>query len=98
AKKAADKKKADDAKKAADQKRIEQAKLDDSQAKPADDISNIINSEDTRGATTDNGGTPNLGKANGRSATLSNSEMGALIAAMRDCINVPLGAAEEGAK
>lgn len=103
AKKAAEeKKKADDAKKAADkkkadeQKRIEQAKAD--QAKQADDVADIINTEESRGATTGEGGEKTLGKADGRSATLSQSQIDGLVAQIRGCINVPPGASEAGSE
>ena len=95
-------KKAEDEKKKkaaaeAEKKRIEQAKADQA-AKVADEVANLINNEESRGATTGQGGQQTLGKETGRSATLSQTEMGALVAAMRKCYNPPLGAAEEGAK
>jgi colicin import membrane protein len=103
AKKAADeKKKADDAKKAADKKkadekkRIEQAKAD--QAKQADDVASIINNEQSRGAVTGDGGEKSLGKEDGRSATLSQSQIDGLVAQIRQCISVPAGAAEAGSE
>jgi hypothetical protein len=103
AKKLADKKKAEaDAKKAADkkkadeQKRIEQAKADDA-AKLADDVANIINNEDTRGATTGDGGEKTLGKADGRSATLSQSELDGLASQIKGCISMPAGAEDAAA-
>jgi colicin import membrane protein len=103
AKKAAEeKKKADDAKKAADkkkadeQKRIEQAKAEE--AKKADDVAAIINNEDSRGAVTGDGGEKTLGKEDGRSATLSQSQIDGLVAQIRSCINVPPGAAESGSE
>lgn len=97
-----EKKKADDAKKAAErkkaeeQKRIEQAKADD--AKLADELANIINNEDSRGATTGDGGQKTLGKQDGRSATLSQSQIDGLVAQIRGCIAVPPGAAEAGSE
>jgi len=104
AKKKADeeKKKADDAKKAADkkkadeQKRIEQAKAD--QAKTADQINDIINNESSRGAVTGDGGEKTLGKQDGRSATLSQSQIDGLVAQIRGCISVPAGASEAGSE
>lgn len=104
AKKKADeeKKKADDAKKAADkkkadeQKRIEQAKAD--QAKEADQLASIINNEDSRGATTGDGGEKTLGRQDGRSATLSQSQIDGLVSQIRGCIAVPPGASEAGSE
>ncbi len=106
-KKADEKAKADAAKKKADEekkkkaaadekKRIEQAKAAE-QKKIADEVADIINNEDSRGATTGKGGQPTLGKETGRSATLSQSEMAGLSAAMKACFSPPPGAAEEGA-
>lgn len=102
AKKAAEeKKKADDAKKAAEkkkaeEKRIEQAKAEE--AKKADDVANIINNEESRGAVTGEGGEASLGKEDGRSATLSQSQIDGLVAQIRECINVPAGASEAGSE
>lgn len=102
AKKAAEeKKKADDAKKAAekkkaDEKRIEQAKAEE--AKKADDVANIINNEESRGAVTGEGGEASLGKEDGRSATLSQSQIDGLVAQIRECINVPAGASDAGSE
>ena len=90
AKKAADKKKADE------QKRIEQAKADQA-AKVADDVANIINNEDTRGATSGDGGEKTLGKTDGRSATLSQSELDGLASQIRGCISMPAGAEDASA-
>jgi len=102
-KKSADeKKKADDARKAADkkkadeQKRIEQAKAEE--AKKADEINDIINNEDSRGATSGDGGEKTLGKEDGQSATLSQSQIDGLVAQIRGCINVPPGASEAGSE
>ncbi len=89
ARKAAEKKKADE------QKRIEQARADEA-AKIADDVASIINNEESRGATTGAGGEPTLGKETGRSATLSKSEIDGLVSQIRQCMNVPAGAADEG--
>ena len=103
AKKAADeKKKADDAKKAADKKkadekkRIEQAKAEE--AKQADNVADIINNEDSRGAVTGDGGEASLGKEDGRSATLSQSQIDGLVAQIRNCINMPAGASDAGSE
>ncbi|MBK8085478.1 MAG: hypothetical protein IPK28_17520 [Devosia sp.] len=100
---AEDKKKAEDAKKAADkkkadeQKRIEQAKADEP-LDLTDELANIINNEESRGSTTGDGGEKTLGRQDGRSATLSQSEIGALIAQIRDCIALPAGAEEADAR
>jgi hypothetical protein len=99
AKAEADKKKAEEEKKrkaAEEKKRVEQAKAD--QAKQvADEVANLINNEQSRGATTGSGGQATLGRQDGRSATLSQSEMAGLVAAMRACFSPPPGSAEEGA-
>lgn len=102
--KAADDKKAEDEKKkkeeearkkaAEDQKRIEQAKADADAAKLADQVANIINNEETRGATTGEGGQATLGKETGRSARLSQSQIDGLVAQIKGCINMPAGAEE----
>ncbi len=99
---AEDKKKADEAaakaaeqKKLEEQKRIEQAKADEAQ-KLADEVANLINQEESRGATTGQGGQATLGREDGRSATLSKSEIDGLVAQIKQCLNVPAGAAEAG--
>lgn len=89
AKKAADQKKADE------QKRVEQAKTDEAK-KLADEVANLINQENSRGATTGQGGQATLGREDGRSATLSKSEIDGLVAQIKQCLNVPAGAAEAG--
>lgn len=55
----------------------------------ADRIAEIINQEPSRGATTGAGGEQSLGAPTGQSATLTQSEMDALVAAMRRCWIVP---------
>lgn len=103
AKAAEDKRKADEAKRAADrqkaeeQRRIDQAQADEA-AKAADEIGSLINNESSRGATTGEGGKATLGKETGRSATLSQSEIDALVAQIRDCLSVPPGSVEAGAR
>ncbi len=94
-KKAEDARKAADQKKANEQKRIEQAKADE--AREADQLASIINNEESRGATTGEGGEQTLGRQDGRSATLSQSEMDGLSAAMLACFSPPPGATEEQA-
>jgi colicin import membrane protein len=97
-----EKKKADDAKKAADkkkadeQRRIEQARAE--QAKQADELASIINNEESRGATTGEGGEQTLGRQDGRSATLSQSQIDGLVSQIRGCIAVPPGASEAGSE
>lgn len=96
----ADKKKAEAEKKkkaAEDKKRIEQAKADEAK-KLADEVANLINNEESRGATTGAGGEPTLGREDGRSATLSQSEIGALVAQIRACITLPAGAEDADAR
>jgi TolA protein len=95
-KKAADKKKADDKKKAEEQA-TQQAQAD-TPDKVADEIANILNQEESRGATTGEGGQKTLGKETGRAATLSQSEISALVAQIRDCIALPAGAEEADAR
>ncbi|MFK4813091.1 hypothetical protein ACI3KW_23080, partial [Devosia sp. ZW T5_3] len=51
----------------------------------ADDISSIINRDNTTGATTGQGGSPTLGDTTGTSATLSQTEIGALVAKIKQC-------------
>jgi hypothetical protein len=93
-------KKAEEEKKrkaAEEQKRIEQAKAEEA-SRVADEIENLINLEDSRGATTGQGGEATLGREDGRSATLSNTEIGALVAQLRSCINLPAGAEDADAR
>jgi outer membrane biosynthesis protein TonB len=93
------KKKEDEAKKqkAEETKRIEEAKRqEDEAAKLADEVANIINTEESRGATTGEGGQATLGKETGTAARLSQSEIDGLVAQIRNCLNVPPGAAEMG--
>lgn len=76
-------------KKKEEQERIEEARRrEDDAARLADEISDIINAEDSRGATTGEGGTPTLGKPTGQAARLTQSETDALIAQMRACWNL----------
>lgn len=84
------KRKEDEAKKKRqEQERIEEAKRqEDEAARLADDISDIINAEESRGATTGKGGTPTVGKPAGQAARLSQSETDALVAQMRRCWNL----------
>lgn len=96
----ADKKKAEEEKKkkAADEKkRVEQARAADAK-KAADEVANLINNEESRGATTGQGGQATLGREDGRSATLSQSEIGALVAQIQACITLPAGAEDVDAR
>jgi colicin import membrane protein len=102
-----DKKKAEDEKKkkeeearkkaAEEEKRIQEAKADADAKKLADEVANIINTEETRGATTGEGGQATLGKETGRSARLSQSQIDGLVAQIKGCINMPAGAEENNA-
>jgi colicin import membrane protein len=65
-------------------------------AKIADKVAELINSEKSRGATTGKGGDPTLGKTSGRSATLTQSQLDGLVAQIKACMSIPLGAAEAG--
>jgi len=65
-------------------------------AREADKISEIINAEETRGATTGEGGQTTLGAQNGRSATLTRSEQDALAAQMRQCWRLLPGEIDSG--
>lgn len=100
AKAEADKKKAEEEKKrkaAEEKERIEQANADEAQ-QLADEVANLINNEESRGATTGAGGETTLGREDGRSATLSQSEIGALVAQIRACITLPAGAEDADAR
>lgn len=66
------------------------------QAREADDISDIINNEDSRGAVTGSGGEPTTGRPTGTAATLTQSERAALVAQIRACMSVPPGSLEAG--
>lgn len=92
---AAEKKKADDKKKA---EQAAQQAAADAENKPADEIANILNQEQSRGATTGEGGQKTLGKETGSAATLSQTAIGALVAQIRNCIALPAGAEEADAR
>jgi len=84
-------------KKREEEERQRQAKAkQDEAARLADEVANIINTEQSRGATTGQGGQATLGKETGQAARLSQSQLDALVAQIRDCLSVPLGAAEAG--
>lgn len=84
-------------KQAEEERQREARRKEDEAARLADEVANIINSEKSRGATTGVGGTPTLGRETGTSARLSQSQLDALVAQIRDCMSVPLGAVEAGA-
>lgn len=73
----------------------ERAKRKADQAKEADRVSDIINAEESRGATTGSGGQASAGKPTGQAARLTQSERAALAAQMRKCWNPPLAALTE---
>jgi TolA protein len=83
------KEKAEAAKRAEEAERAErtaeQAAPEQLDAALADDISSIINRDNTTGATTGRGGEPTLGDITGASATLSQTEIGALVAKIKQC-------------
>jgi colicin import membrane protein len=71
--------------------------------KPAEDSSKeadlndlIKNLEQSRGATTGQGGSPTLGKNSGRASTLTQSQLDGLVAQIKGCMSIPPGAAEAG--
>lgn len=66
------------------------------QERDADRVSDIINAEESRGAVTGEGGNSTLGRPDGRSATLTQSELAALSAQMRACWRLPPGGIESG--
>jgi colicin import membrane protein len=66
------------------------------EAQEADQISSIINNEDSRGAVTGEGGQPTTGKPTGNAATLTQSERAALVAQIKACMSVPPGSLEAG--
>ena len=80
---AAERKKAEDARQA--EREAEQAAPAQLDASLADDISSIINRDNSTGATTGQGGAPTLGDTTGASATLSQTEIGALVAKIKQC-------------
>ena len=51
----------------------------------ADEISSIINRDETSGAMTGQGGSPTLGATTGTAATLSQTEIAALVARIKQC-------------
>ncbi len=65
-------------------------------ARAADRASDIINSEQSRGATTGQGGQATLGTPSGQAATLTRSERDALVAQMRQCWRLLPGEIDSG--
>ncbi len=66
------------------------------EAREADQVSQIINAEESRGATTGEGGQATLGKPTGQAATLTRSEQDALAAQMRQCWRLLPGEIDSG--
>ncbi len=66
------------------------------QAKPADQVADIINTETSRGTVTGSGGQAAAGKPTGQAARLTQSELGALIAQMRRCWSPTLAERNDG--
>lgn len=71
------------------QRRAEQQRTEE-----ADQVSEIINNEQSRGATTGTGGSQTAGLTSGTAALLTQSEKDALAAQMRKCWNPPISALE----
>ncbi|HUV32669.1 MAG TPA: hypothetical protein VMW31_03780 [Devosiaceae bacterium] len=75
----------------------ERQRLAAQQANPEpDQVAAIINNEQSRGATTGVGGAQTAGLTTGTAARLSQNQLEALIARMRECWRVPPGAVEAG--
>jgi len=66
------------------------------ETKPADQVANIINTEETRGSTTGSGGQAAAGKPTGQAQRLTQSELGALIVQMQRCWNPTLSDRNDG--
>jgi outer membrane biosynthesis protein TonB len=83
-------------KKQEEEERLREARRREQEAaRLADEVANIINNEQSRGATTGAGGSATLGKETGQAARLSQSQIDGLVAQIRGCLNVPAGAAEQ---
>jgi colicin import membrane protein len=101
-----DKRKADEAKRLADAKDAKEKAEREAAAKQQqqaslptpDEISDLINQDTSRGSVTGSGGSPTLGKPTGTAATLSQSDLSALVSRIKSCLRSPLGAREAGAK
>lgn len=94
----AKRKAAEEAKKKEEEAKKKEAAQQAEQSQDADQVANIINNEESRGAITGAGGEPTLGKPTGQSATLSQSEIDALVAQIKTCMVIPAGAEEAGAQ
>ncbi len=78
-------------------KKQELEKQRQEEAREADRVADIINSEQSRGATTGVGGQASAGRPTGQAARLTRSEKDALASAMRKCWNPPISAlSQEG--
>ena len=66
------------------------------QTETADQVADIINTETSRGTTTGSGGQAAAGRPTGQAARLTQSELGALIAQMRQCWNPTLAERNDG--
>lgn len=75
-----------------EERRQEQARQ---QTNEPDEISSIINNEESRGAVTGEGGEQSAGKATGTASRLTRSELDALAAQMRRCWSPPFAALNE---
>jgi outer membrane biosynthesis protein TonB len=93
------KREAEEKRKREEAERQREAKLQEEQdTELMDDIANLINTEESRGATTGEGGQASLGKESGQSATLSQSQLAALAAQIEKCVILPPGAEEADAR
>ncbi|MBU1175836.1 MAG: hypothetical protein KKH72_10590 [Alphaproteobacteria bacterium] len=78
-------------------KRVEVASAEQpNETEPADQVSDIINTEASRGSVTGEGGQAAAGRPTGQAARLTQSELGALIAQMRRCWNPTLSERNDG--
>jgi outer membrane biosynthesis protein TonB len=66
----------------------ERRRLAEQQQREADEVSDIINNEASRGATTGEGGSQTAGRSDGQAARLTQNEMAALARQMRRCFIV----------
>lgn len=82
----------EEAKRRAAEREAQQAKTEE-----ATKIDDIINAEESRGATTGSGGQATAGKPTGQAARLTQAEQAALAGQMRKCFSPPLGATTEDA-
>lgn len=66
------------------------------ESKEADLNDLVKNLEESRGATTGQGGSPTLGENTGRASTLTQSQLDGLVAQIKGCMSIPPGSAEAG--